>query len=244
MLSIALATALLAFPQTEVRATDTLEFPDAMRPAFDRYQQCLNDGLTTRSSAKKKVNYDTVGAAVIAACKTVRASAFAEAQTALDPDPVPSSDRHAGFITSIFDALEVSFAKFVRTVRDADAGTPAAPEPETRTTITSSSQIAFPTAMAPAIETYKNCLGERFNAMSPLKAEDVATLDAVVIAACKPVRAQAFADAERLIGTGISPLAERTRRINLALEQLDDSFRTFVNQFKAQVTKTPAAPTK
>jgi len=110
------ALLLLLLAQDRITATDALDFPDAMRPAFDTYQHCLNDAMVKRTAANA-IDFKALTASVIADCKTVRAQAFAAAQIALDPDPKPSPDRHAGFIESIFTGVEASLGRFVETLR-------------------------------------------------------------------------------------------------------------------------------
>ena len=112
--------------QDSVSMTDRLEFPNEMRPAFDNYMACLQGGFNSKveASSASPINFDTVADAVVRECKATRAKAFADAQAALAPDPVPSPDNHAGLINGTFDGVESSFAKFIQTARAAFATTP------------------------------------------------------------------------------------------------------------------------
>jgi hypothetical protein len=102
-----------------VSVIDSLVFPDAMRPAFDGYKECLNRDLVARveSPTFATSDLDSLAAATIATCRPVRARSFQAAQEALAPDPVPSPDNHAAMIDTVFDGLEASFRAFVQTVR-------------------------------------------------------------------------------------------------------------------------------
>jgi hypothetical protein len=117
--------------QDSVSMTDTLEFPNEMRPAFDTYMACLQGGFSAKveAAATTPINFDTVAGAVIQECKATRAKATEDAQIALAPDPVPSPDNHASLINGAFDGVEVSFATFIQTARAAFASTP---EPRTK----------------------------------------------------------------------------------------------------------------
>lgn len=111
-----IAAMLLLLARDSITATSTLEFPAEMRPAFDIYQTCLNEATIKRTEAKA-VDFKRLAAQVIADCKTARVQAFAAAQTALDPDPKPSPDRHAAFIEATFKGVEASLGDFVETLR-------------------------------------------------------------------------------------------------------------------------------
>ncbi|MEA3018221.1 MAG: hypothetical protein QOI38_2943 [Sphingomonadales bacterium] len=105
--------------RTAVRVTGSLVFPEAMRPAFDNYRECLNRDLVARveSPTFATSDFDGLAAATIATCRPVRARSFQAAQEALAPDPVPSPDNHATAIDTVFDGLEASFRSFVQIVR-------------------------------------------------------------------------------------------------------------------------------
>ena len=92
-----------------------------MRPAFDIYMGCLQNGLNSRVEKlpASPVDFATVAQTVVLECKGTRAKAFANAQAALAPDPVPSPDNHAGVINGAFNGVEASFGDFVEQVRTA-----------------------------------------------------------------------------------------------------------------------------
>ena len=115
VLSLALAA------QQVLTVQDTLEFPEAMRPAFDGYMECLSTGLTMRAKSAETlpVDFYTAAESVIEMCKPTRARAFVLAQKALAPDPVPPPDHHATTINKAFAGVEASFRSFVQTLRAA-----------------------------------------------------------------------------------------------------------------------------
>lgn len=118
-------------------------------------------------------------------------------------------------------------------------------------TVTARDTIEFPSAMRPAVDTYKECLGAGLdkrvnpNAGGGRAPVDFDTLAASVIAECKPVRAASFAAAQKSLDGDPKPSADRHAGvINRAFADLEASFTNFVKKVRGVAEGTPqdAAP--